>query len=484
MLMAGAMAVPFFTTACLNDDTEISYSSNSSITSFSLGTLKYTVVGKDKDGNDSLYTDTMSMADYPFTINQLTHSIENKDSLPVGTDISKVLTSITADSPYIFYGKVTKKGGEEKDTLWTSTDSIDFSVAPATGLAFKVYSYAGELGATYHVKVNVHQMEPDSLQWTVNPIGTTFQSGTLTKQKAVYADTRIYVFGEDSSGKPVLEWTSVSDGGQPGSWTSEELPDGTDTYSAMACDGNIYFLVSNKLYTKGDGGFVEVSGAPTNLSSLVAGTTLTNGTSFIYAQNTDKKQVYYTYSSSSGTGSWAESDEEAVFPSGSRLTYDQIPVSYNSSISKVIAMGYNSDDTKGYGIVACRLTNDDAWSAYDYSKVDTFQCPNIESPTLIYYDGKLCLFGGATTSENYETYSEPFSVIYYSLDNGLTWQPSETNLTFATGKGNKTFAEIYKEKGEEYSCTVDANDFIWIIWKDGTMSRGRVNRLGFAPKQW
>lgn len=32
------------------------------------------------------------MANYPFTINQAMRTIENKDSLPVGTDISRVLT--------------------------------------------------------------------------------------------------------------------------------------------------------------------------------------------------------------------------------------------------------------------------------------------------------------------------------------------------------------------------------------------------------
>ena len=41
-------------------------------------------------------------------------TIENKDSLPVGTDISRVLTKITADTDYILYGKIDSEGAEAK----------------------------------------------------------------------------------------------------------------------------------------------------------------------------------------------------------------------------------------------------------------------------------------------------------------------------------------------------------------------------------
>ena len=105
-------------TSCLDNDIEqVTYSSETSITSFSLGTLHVKRVGKDSKGEDSTYTDTISMANYPFTINQAMRTIENKDSLPVGTDISRVLTKITADTDYILYGKIDSEGAEAKDTL-------------------------------------------------------------------------------------------------------------------------------------------------------------------------------------------------------------------------------------------------------------------------------------------------------------------------------------------------------------------------------
>ena len=480
-MAAGLLFVSFLMASCLNDDTvQTDFSSNASITSFSLGTLKRTVVGKDKDGNDSLYTDTMSMAKYPFTINQLTHQIENKDSLPVGTDISKVITSLSADSPYVVYGKITEKGGEVKDTLWTSTDSIDFSVAPVEGLAFKVYSYNNTVGAVYHVKVNVHTMDPDTLHWTDTPVGTPFVSGKLTKQKAVCVERSIYAFGEDEAGTPVLETMEVTAEGQPGQWNKKELPAGTDTNSAFACNGVVYFLASNQLYKIGDEGSVMVSGSPSDLSALIGGVESTDQP-LLYLQTSENKQLTFDPLAST----WTEPVADAVvFPANARFSCATLPVSYNKNLKKVVALAYNSTDAEEYASVASRLTNDDAWTAYEYEKIDTFKCPNIQQPTMIYYDGKLCLFGGEITSKYYDKYKEPFSTIFCSTDNGFTWRPQTTKLTFATGKDNATFAELLDGKGGSYACVVDENQFIWMIWADGTVSRGRVNRLGFAPKKW
>lgn len=105
-----------------NDVEQITYTSETSITGFSLGTLNIDRIGKDQNGEDSTYVDTLDCSNYPFTINQLTREIENKDSLPYGTHIDKVITNVTYDAGILVY----KPKGAEKDTLWTSTDSIDF----------------------------------------------------------------------------------------------------------------------------------------------------------------------------------------------------------------------------------------------------------------------------------------------------------------------------------------------------------------------
>lgn len=463
-------------TSCLDNDIEqVTYSSETSITSFSLGTLHVKRVGKDSKGEDSTYTDTISMANYPFTINQAMRTIENKDSLPVGTDISRVLTKITADTDYILYGKIDSEGAEAKDTLWTSSDSINFAFAPTEGLSFKVLAYSGVMGKAYRVKINVHNQEPDSLQWTKEPIGAGFTSGTLIKQKAVYANDKIYVFGTTQNGKQIVEYTSVSNGTPGTSWTTINLPDATDTYSATLCQGNIYFLVEQVLYKLTDNG-CEASSV-SNLSQLIAGID-----NLLYARTAKDESYIYDVQVNSGT---TENYNITDFPSkGTRTLSVNIPVSYNTSLTRAVVMGYNTEKADGSGIVSTRLTNDNTWSTYNYEEADTFRCPNIVDPSLIYYNKKLYVFGGEITSKDYTGYKNPFSTLFCSTDNGLTWETVKEDMTFTTE--GTSFVELYnrgKVKGEgSYSCVVDKDNFIWIIWNNGYMSRGRINHFGFLPK--
>ncbi len=477
ILVVGLLTVMSTMTSCLNSDVEeVTYSSETSITSFSLGTLHVKRVGKDSKGEDSTYTDTISMANYPFTINQAMRTIENKDSLPVGIDISRVITNITADSNYILYGKITSKGAEAKDTLWTSTDSINFSFAPSEGLTFKVLAYSGVVGKAYHVKVNVHTQEPDSLQWNKELMGSAFTSGTLTKQKAVYINNCIYVFGQTSEGKMVAEYTTVSNGNPGKTWTAIALPQQTDTYSATLCQGNIYFLVNQELYKLTDNGY-ESQNLSVALDQL-----LTSIDNSLYARTANNESYIYNVQSKTGT---TEQSNLSEFPSkGQKIISANIPVSYNNNLTRSILLGYNSTKVKGSGFVATRMTNDEMWSSYNYEQTDTFRCPNIVDPSFIYYNKKLYVFGGEITSQDYTDYKSPFSTFFCSTDNGLTWEVVQENMTFATE--GTSFIELYnkgKNKGEgSYSCIVDQNNFIWIIWNNGYMSRGRVNHFGFLPK--
>lgn len=475
ILLFGLLATMSIMTSCLDDDIEqITYSSETSITSFSLGTLHVWRTGKDSKGEDSTYTDTISMANYPFTIDQINRKIENKDSLPVGTDISRVITSISADTPYILYGKISAKGEEAKDTTWVSTDSLDFSVAPEEGLTFKVMAYSGLIGKPYYVKINVHTQEPDSLQWSDEPMGTAFASGPLVRQKAVYAHERIYVFGNTLQGKPVAEYAYIVNG-TPGSWHVVELPENTDTYSATACEGDVFFTAGHTLYRLKENGD-KIYDNSADFSQIVAG-----ADKYLYVRNSDGK--FYLYDTQNFTLTLEESIER--FPEGGkRLTAVNVSAHHNDELTRTILMGYNTLATDTTGFVATRLTNDKVWSTYHYEKMDTFQCPNIVDPTMIYYDKKIYLFGGEITNKDYETYKSPFSSFFCSIDNGLTWEAVTEEVTFAT-KGT-SFADLYqsgKSKGEaSYSCVVDQNNFIWIIWNDGYMSRGRINRFGFLPK--
>lgn len=481
IVLAGMMIIAFSLTSCLNDEIEqVTYTNETSITSFSLGTLWQEVVGKAQDGSDSLYMDTVSLTNYPFTIDQLNRTIENRDSLPVNVDISRVLVNISADTPYIIYGKIKEAGGEAKDTLWTSTDSIDFSVAPAQGLSFKVLSMNGIYGQAYRVKVNVHKQDPDLLTWSENESEVPFTAQTLIRQKAVYANGRIYVFGLNGD-TPCIEYTSVSANGKADGWTAiGNVPATTDTYSAMVWKGRICFLAGGELYELVNDvpQLSADSPAGIRLQQLLANAGTQNGNAYLYAYTEDNRYVTYD-----GTA-WSEDTTPSALPAaGQRFSFTALPLSYNANIARILLFGTYPDNAgTESGFMAHRLTSENTWNVYDYTQADTLRCPNIADGTMIYYDKKLYAFGGAINSIQHEAYQAPFSVFFASTDNGMTWKPVTEDVTFPSA----AFAGKYeagRARGEGgYSCVVDENNFIWIIWHDGTMSRGRINRLGFLPK--
>lgn len=482
ILLASLALATFSMTSCLNDDTiEVTYTNETSIIHFSVGTLWMQKTGQAQDGSDSLYMDTLSMSNYPFTIDQLNRTIENKDSLPVGTDISRVVTNINADSPYIVYGKIDSLGTEPVDTLWTNTDSINFAVAPSEGLTFKVMSYSGRMGKAYHIKINVHQQEPDSLTWDEEASQQAFVSQSLTRQKAVYTDGRIYVFGQDGD-TPVIEYTTVSTNGQADGWIAlDNVPQETDSYSAMVWNGTVYFLADGTLYEL-SGSVIQPSSLPApayRLKQLLANATTASGLSYLYAYTEDNRCVTYN-----GT-SWSEDGEGSIFPDvNQRFSFASLPVSYNSTLTRAVVFGFHPDALGNeFGFAASRLNSENDWIVYDYAQADTFYCPNIADGTMIYYDKKLYAFGGFINSLPHKEYRHPFNTFFESTDNGLSWKPVTRYVRFPKSDSFRQKYEEGESLGEgSYSCVVDENNFIWIIWHNGYMSRGRINRLGFLPK--
>lgn len=468
-LIAVLFAATSIMTSCLDNDVEqITYTSETSITGFSLGTLNIDRIGKDQNGEDSAYVDTLNCSDYPFTINQLTREIENKDSLPYGTHIDKVITNITYDAGALAY----RPKGADTDTLWTSTDSIDFSgdtykMSTITPIEFKVYAYSGAIGQAYKVKVNVHQQIPDTIAW--KKFDNFFSNGNLSKQKAVYANGKVYVFGEN--GGTHIEYSDVSDD-NPKPWVTitDNVPADIDTYSATACAGYIYFLAgNNKQLYKLDVNSNEITSVGTETFEMLIGGNdikselyaVKNGESGIYRENTWTK----------------DTDPFTQFQADQPFFSNTTTASYNSNITTTVALCYNQGNTANdtTALVFNRISSDNKWE----ERMQNLPLPNLENVTMIYYDGKLYAFGGG--------YGEikPFSQFYCSTDNGLCWRPVTECMAFPA-----EFGTLYTTHSGNYSCAVTPKlenetyrgNFIWIVWEDGSICRGRINRLGFTPK--
>lgn len=481
-LIAVLFAATSIMTSCLDNDVEqITYTSETSITGFSLGTLNINRMGKDKNGLDSPYVDTLDCSNYPFTIDQINRIITNKDSLPVGTHIDKVITSITYDAGMLGY---TPKGSDN-DTIWTSTDSIDFT----DPVEFKVYAYSGVEGKPYKVTINVHKQEPDTISW--KKFDNSFSDRSLlSEQKAVYANGKVYVFGKNGNGTHI-EYSDVSDD-NPKPWVkiTDNVPADIDTYSATAWAGNIYFLAGTnskqlyKLDVTTDN--IEISHVGLNTDTfekLIGGNDVKNE---LYAVK-ENKSCKFNGTTWEETGANPFSNLQGNYP----IFTNTIQASYNSKITTTIALCNSSKAANDTVLVFSYMSNE-ANKGEWVSRAQNLPLPNLENVTMIYYDGKLYAFGGG--------YGEikPFSQFYCSTDNGLCWRPVTECMAFPAEvpdpeKPNKeyiNFPNLYDTHHGNYSCAVTPKlenetyrgNFIWIVWEDGSICRGRINRLGFTPK--
>ncbi len=203
LLLAGLLTLA----ACTgSDDSTVTYNlyGDAVITNFQLGTLKYTDTSKG----------TYSATSYAFKIDQLNHTIENarvvgsnvEDSywLPAGTDVTKVVCTISTMNNGTLGIKDLTSG---EIVNYSSTDSIDFT-QPRT---FAVAASDGSGYTEYTVKVNVHTADGDDVQWTQTT--DAFPADLSLLGKSTYEEYTVQADGslaEREIGQTA--WTPVTDG--------------------------------------------------------------------------------------------------------------------------------------------------------------------------------------------------------------------------------------------------------------------------------
>ena len=165
VLLAFAIAV----TSCLgnSEDAEITVYDDTALGSFSLSAVNRYIHTTSKSGEDSVYLSKLTVANYPFTIDQYQHRIYNIDSLPADCDMKHILVAATATS---YSGTIILKSATSDSlSYFNSADSLDFTNVRE----FRVYNNTGEKYRAYQVQVNVKsQSESSTLVWKQMPEGT------------------------------------------------------------------------------------------------------------------------------------------------------------------------------------------------------------------------------------------------------------------------------------------------------------------------
>ena len=443
--------------SCLNSDDNYEYSSDATIRAFGLDTIK-----------KGIY--------YKFTIDQLKREIYNVDSLPVGSDtiIDKILIDTLNVTGWVTSGL--------QDTLFNNlTDSVNLR-EPIT---LKVHAADRVTTREYKITVNVHKQDPDSLIW--REMSSLPTSPAANKQKLVILkndaeEENLFVYTSTTSayrsslGNPAyLSWNAIEVTGMPANVDLGSIVSFKNQLFVAAPNGDIF--CSNNGSTWVNAGIQEVKENKEvqnmQMSTLVA--TLKADALTGISEETligillDGGQKYFCISTDGKN--WTRSKETVSNDFPVKDIYATV-FTNASGIKQTVVVG--KTETSAKAVVPWFTMDGLTWA--DMSTPSDFYCPAMENPAIMYYGGLFHMMGG-----KFET--------IYSSRVGIAWNESAEKFKYPMKKivtpgededdeEEVTYESLFKDKGD-YSLTIDKNHYIWIVWNDGSVWRGRLNKLGF-----
>ena len=189
-----------------------------------------------------------------FTIDPVRGQIYNVDSLPVGTDVSSVLTTVSFRSSIRnakYYLTYSKSGVVQRDTITyssTSTDSLNF-----TGTArLEVTSYDGTTTRSYDIHINVHKSEPDTLTWPLDSRRNLPGAGDdNVAQRTVRLNNVVMTLLHNNTGYHLSTAYNAAGPWETNAFKGDFVP---DVNSFTANESKLYLLdTDGNLYTSDDG---------------------------------------------------------------------------------------------------------------------------------------------------------------------------------------------------------------------------------------
>jgi hypothetical protein len=433
----------------LSSDLDDELSHDCIVTSMTMGSLKRIMHTNNSQGQDSTYEVTVVGSYFPLTIDHLGGKIYNNDSLPYGTDLSRVVFSaINAKG-----GMVIRSLATGKDTTFVATDSTDFT-QPRT---LVVYAVDGKSSRTYEVKLNVHKEEGDSAVWHKISAGNN-SIGEMSETRALCYGGGMKVFGQvDGATRMVnipLQGTSVAP--QP-EWLMSATNVVLQPRSVQSYNDRLYALsAQGTLVTSADGVSWETVNTDFTPQALV-----TAGKSGLVAL---APTAFYI--SVDGI-EWREMSADA--PEKLPVTNvvgTCVPSTKNSAQETYVVVGQLGTENVIWRKWMDTLDGENyPWVNIQPSVNNAYPFPSLKDYTLATYDGITYVMGMRTDGT--------MSAIYASPDNGRSWKPGAMRLPvdrmLSQGKG----------------CTgvtiaVDGENFLWVISSgDGQVWRGRYQRLGW-----
>ena len=213
--------------SCLGtDDEEREYSSDATIRAFAL--------------------DTIYGQRYKFTIDNLRGEIYNEDSIPMSADtiIDRIRIDTLTCSGYITSGAT--------DTVFSVEDSVDLRQP----IQLKVHAVDGLTTRTYEVRVNRHQVDPDSMVWR-HVGGHEVPGGVSDNLKAVARDGRVLTYVSATECYAIVASTLAVEGplavsGLPSDVSLTSITDFGGTLYVATASGEVYSSADGMAWTRSE----------------------------------------------------------------------------------------------------------------------------------------------------------------------------------------------------------------------------------------
>ena len=436
-------------TSCFNDIDNTASSPYAMLKSFSIGNITSKYPAYTSEGFDTTVTKTIQGSSYPFSINQVTCEVYNTDSLPFATKVDKVTFSMGL----LGYAKIYVDSLDLFDAF-LSTDSIDFT----SPRKVRITSADGEYYRDYTIRVNVHQVNPDSMAW--NRYEAHDIEG-VTPLRSLEHDGSMCLFGE-KDGQSLLAKTALQ--GAP-LWQQTAiagLPDNADLATVQPFRGALYVVAADGIYTSTNGSEWSLAYGASGMLSIVG--TSDNDGDGMWVATAD--ELFVTYD---GVNYESAGALPAGFPVYG-VSISSYAMNHNKGITRYMLVGYTTEAMDGDAVVWSKLSTEENWTKYE-NENNPFPCPSLKGLTVVRYDDFLYAFGGAGTAQGQEV--DAFSEFYISRDNGITWKAP-------AGFYQRMPADL-QGCDVPFAATVDSNNMIWIVGagEDPFVFKGIINRLGF-----
>lgn len=415
-------------TGCNGDSDSGSYgetdlTTSTMVTSFTLG------------ANRKIMADLDSVF---FSIDLVNRNIYNADSLPYGTDVSRLLVKISTPNDAKLEMQMSSRYNGSDTTINLTehpNDTINFASRINT---LVVTAPDGTTVTTYNVKVNVHKVLPDSLSWSATDRGqlpTTIPSPDAVKA-VKFGDKLICL-----AGTPRRTTLSVTtDPFDFSDWTSTDvtLPDGADINTFCATSDALYIVCADgSLHTASDLSLAWTEAEPAG-----------SGWTHLYGGFGDlavgvRGSEWATYPSAASGPIASLGADFPVKQTSQLITYtsdwDVTPQALMAG--GITASGATSGATWAFdGTSWFRLSNPDGLRAL----------PPAEGYTIFPYFTFLSGAGATVTKratwiaigyEKPDRTGTGTSKVYTSLDNGISWLPAPKNLQLPADFGARYCAQ-------------------------------------------